>query len=72
VVEIEVIVTSGDVLMAQKNPDRSEGLKELLSRLEKEEYWYVTTTGRATGKPHKIEIWFGSKITLSIYSQVEG
>jgi len=58
--------------MAQKNPDRSEGLKELLSRLEKEEYWYVTTTGRATGKPHKIEIWFGSKITLSIYSQVEG
>jgi deazaflavin-dependent oxidoreductase (nitroreductase family) len=24
-----------------------------------EAYCYLTTTGRVTGKPHKIEIWFG-------------
>jgi deazaflavin-dependent oxidoreductase (nitroreductase family) len=24
-----------------------------------EEYCYVTTKGRVTGKPHRIEIWFG-------------
>ena len=24
-----------------------------------EEYCYLTTTGRVTGKPHEIEIWFG-------------
>ena len=31
----------------------------LLDRLEKEEYCYLTTTGRVTGHPHEIEIWFG-------------
>jgi deazaflavin-dependent oxidoreductase (nitroreductase family) len=25
-----------------------------------EEYCYVTTKGRVTGKPHRIEIWFGA------------
>jgi deazaflavin-dependent oxidoreductase (nitroreductase family) len=34
-------------------------LNSLLSGLTKEEYCYLTTTGRVTGKPHKIEIWFG-------------
>ena len=29
-----------------------------LSRFEKEEYCYLTTRGRVTGKPHEIEIWF--------------
>ena len=29
--------------------------------LKDEEYCYVTTTGRVTGKPHTIEIWFGLK-----------
>ena len=29
-----------------------------LSKFEKEEYCYLTTRGRVTGKPHKIEIWF--------------
>jgi deazaflavin-dependent oxidoreductase (nitroreductase family) len=29
-----------------------------LIRLSKEEYCYLTTTGRVTGKPHEIEIWF--------------
>jgi len=45
--------------MTQNHTDRSEDLKALLPRLGKEEYCYVTTTGRVTGKPHKIEIWFG-------------
>jgi len=32
---------------------------KLPSSLKDEEYCYVTTTGRVTGKPHQIEIWFG-------------
>ena len=34
-------------------------MDKLLTQLSREEYCYVTTTGRVTGKPHKIEIWFG-------------
>jgi deazaflavin-dependent oxidoreductase (nitroreductase family) len=34
-------------------------LLKLLSELAKEEYCYLTTKGRKTGKPHEIEIWFG-------------
>jgi deazaflavin-dependent oxidoreductase (nitroreductase family) len=26
--------------------------------IEDEDYCYVTTTGRVTGKPHEVEIWF--------------
>ena len=33
-------------------------LTNLLSSLSEEEYCYLTTTGRVTGKPHEIEIWF--------------
>jgi deazaflavin-dependent oxidoreductase (nitroreductase family) len=29
------------------------------SRFAKEEYCYLTTKGRVTGRPHEIEIWFG-------------
>ncbi|MBL8062474.1 MAG: nitroreductase family deazaflavin-dependent oxidoreductase [Anaerolineales bacterium] len=29
-----------------------------LTQFEKEEYCYLTTRGRVTGKPHEIEIWF--------------
>lgn len=32
---------------------------ELLSQLSKEDYCYLTTTGRKSGNPHEIEIWFG-------------
>ncbi|HKJ39209.1 MAG TPA: nitroreductase family deazaflavin-dependent oxidoreductase [Anaerolineales bacterium] len=40
--------------MPNKNP--------LLSPLLAEEsYCYLTTTGRVTGNPHEIEIWFGHK-----------
>ncbi|HSL43178.1 MAG TPA: nitroreductase family deazaflavin-dependent oxidoreductase [Anaerolineales bacterium] len=34
-------------------------LSYLFSTLTKEEYCYLTTTGRVTGRPHEIEIWFG-------------
>lgn len=29
--------------------------------LGKEDYCYVRTTGRVTGRPHEVEIWFGLK-----------
>ena len=32
---------------------------ETLKSLAKEEYCYLTTTGRVSGRPHEIEIWFG-------------
>ena len=35
-----------------------QDLTSLLSDLKDEEYCYLTTTGRVTGKPHQIEIWF--------------
>ncbi len=38
--------------------DKKE-IAALLNSLAKEEYCYLTTTGRVTGKPHEIEIWFG-------------
>jgi deazaflavin-dependent oxidoreductase (nitroreductase family) len=34
-------------------------LTSLLSQLGREDYCYLTTTGRVTGRPHEIEIWFG-------------
>ena len=37
----------------------STSLDDLLSNLKNEEYCYLTTTGRVTGNPHEIEIWFG-------------
>jgi deazaflavin-dependent oxidoreductase (nitroreductase family) len=36
-----------------------EDVVKLLSKLSKEEYCYLTTKGRKTGRPHEIEIWFG-------------
>jgi deazaflavin-dependent oxidoreductase (nitroreductase family) len=44
-------------------------LNSLLSDLAKEEYCYLTTTGRVTGRPHEIEIWFGlNNTTLFLMS----
>jgi deazaflavin-dependent oxidoreductase (nitroreductase family) len=36
----------------------SRSAAALLSRLKSEEYCYLTTTGRISGRPHQIEIWF--------------
>ena len=44
----------------------NDQLTDLLRDLEKEDYCYLTTTGRVTGKPHQIEIWFGAQ-NASIY-----
>ena len=38
-------------------------IRSLLARLASEEYCYLTTTGRVTGRPHEIEIWFGARGT---------
>ncbi len=37
---------------------KHDDLFGLLEQLSKEEYCYLTTKGRKTGKPHEIEIWF--------------
>ena len=36
-------------------------INTLLRQLSTEEYCYLTTTGRVSGRPHEIEIWFGAK-----------
>ncbi|MEO8357519.1 MAG: nitroreductase family deazaflavin-dependent oxidoreductase [Chloroflexota bacterium] len=36
-----------------------EDLTALLSQLANEDYCYLTTKGRLSGRPHEIEIWFG-------------
>jgi deazaflavin-dependent oxidoreductase (nitroreductase family) len=36
-------------------------LERLLSELGAQEYCYLTTTGRVSGRPHEIEIWFAIK-----------
>jgi deazaflavin-dependent oxidoreductase (nitroreductase family) len=40
----------------KKQPDK---LEDLLASLKAQDYCYFTTTGRVTGNPHEIEIWFG-------------
>ena len=39
--------------------NKTVDLAKLLSQLSKDEYCYLTTTGRKSGHPHEIEIWFG-------------
>lgn len=43
-----------------------KNVSDLLSKLAAEEYCYLTTTGRVSGRLHEIEIWFGAKDS-SIY-----
>lgn len=38
----------------------SSNIAELLDRLSKEEYCFLSTKGRVSGRPHEIEIWFGA------------
>ena len=37
----------------------SKEVSLLPPELAREEYCYLTTTGRVSGRPHEIEIWFG-------------
>lgn len=39
--------------------NENDDLRALLSTLSKEDYCYLTTTGRKSGLPREIEIWFG-------------
>ena len=41
----------------------SADISTLLSQLSTEDYCYLTTTGRVSGRPHEIEIWFGIQNT---------
>lgn len=38
--------------------NENDDLVKLLSQLSNEDYCYLTTTGRKSGKPREIEIWF--------------
>jgi deazaflavin-dependent oxidoreductase (nitroreductase family) len=40
---------------------RPEHLGKLLTELSGQDYCYLTTTGRVSGRPHEIEIWFGTQ-----------
>jgi deazaflavin-dependent oxidoreductase (nitroreductase family) len=37
----------------------TNSMQEILADLKAEQYCYLTTKGRVSGKPHRIEIWFG-------------
>lgn len=39
--------------------NENQEITELLAGLKNEDYCYLTTTGRKSGNPHEIEIWFG-------------
>ena len=44
-------------------------MQNLSNKLKSEAYCYLTTTGRVTGNPHEIEIWFGlNNTTLYLMS----
>ena len=45
---------------------KHDDLFGLLEQLSKEEFCYLTTKGRKTGKPHEIEIWF-SVVDNTVY-----
>lgn len=53
------------------NKKHSMDLVELLAQYREEDYCYLTTKGRVTGKPHEIEIWFGLN-DRTIYLLSEG
>ena len=44
--------------MRSVGPGR-HSLKSMFERLADEDMCYLTTTGRKSGRPHEIEIWFG-------------
>ena len=52
--------------MSDQSGKNTQTIADLLADLAKEDYCYLTTTGRVTGNPHQIEIWFGVQ-NSSIY-----
>src|SRR3990172_9503489 len=50
---------SGSMMRQMTEPSKhTDDMAKLLPRLAGEEYCYLTTTGRLSGRPHEIEIWF--------------
>lgn len=47
----EQIAVAADLLRAS----------EALEAVADEQYCYLTTTGRVTGQPHEVEIWYGAR-----------
>jgi deazaflavin-dependent oxidoreductase (nitroreductase family) len=47
--------------MAEIQNQGPEDIAVSLSRLADQNYCYLTTTGRQSGKPHEIEIWFAAR-----------
>ncbi len=45
--------------MSNKRKKQDENSTAVPAKLADEDYCYITTTGRVSGKPHEIEIWFG-------------
>ncbi|MEP7133927.1 MAG: nitroreductase family deazaflavin-dependent oxidoreductase [Chloroflexota bacterium] len=52
--------------------NKPNDLSELLASLKAESYCYFTTTGRVTGNPHEIEIWFGLNNTTLYLMSADG
>jgi deazaflavin-dependent oxidoreductase (nitroreductase family) len=44
--------------MNDQSDDNTQEIGDLLSNLGKEDYCYLITAGRVSGRPHEIEIWF--------------
>ena len=44
--------------MSEPSTENKHDIADLLARLANEDFCYLTTIGRVTGKPHQIEIWF--------------
>lgn len=47
--------------MEENHNQHFEDRTGLLSSLKAQDYCYLTTTGRVSGRPHEIEIWFGAQ-----------
>ncbi len=45
--------------MKDKPAKEKDNIVTLLSTVKDQDYCYLTTTGRVSGYPHEIEIWFG-------------
>ena len=45
--------------MNDQSGKNTRAIADLLADLANKDYCYLTTTGRLTGNPHQIEIWFG-------------
>ena len=57
--------------MVDQSNKNIQSIADLLANLSKEDFCYLTTNGRVSGRPHQIEIWFGAQ-NSSIYLMAGG